>query len=609
MELQRFLKLAYSSSYNKLSRIYQIQKYILFSLKTYRGFSNKYNKFSGISDVKLRNKFESHNFTISLQNPNSTTCLDIDIGDTRSNKRQGNKTKIVDIEENELKKVQIVDTSNIVIPVLRLSRKYNSKHISPSDIVQYLDEHIIGQTKVKRAVANALLNRLRRKKIKDVFLRNSITPKNILLIGPTGVGKTEIARRLSEFVDAPFIKVEATKFTEVGFHGKDVDHIIKDLAEISLKRQKFKLLSEVREFVEKIVEKKLLEAILISLAISPSSISTSEWFFWLQHLRHGHLNDKVIDICIPDGSSLNKCKSIYNPNEYNKDNNGIFNFNFNNDNIFNINSNNINEKSSITANYFTNRHSSNLKYSSNTMENQVSNHIKVTVAEARSILIQNEINSILLQDSEFLMKKAIESTEQEGIVFIDEIDKICIKQNSHFNGPDASSEGVQRDLLSLIEGTVIATKIGDIKTDDILFITSGAFHNVKSSDMIAELQGRLPIKAELEALTYTDYIRILKEPKYSLLKQYSALLEAENIHLTFTDDSIEEMARIAFELNSYTENIGARRLHMILEAVTEDITFNADKYQLNSNIFIDKSYVINQLNSLILRYDLQKYIL
>ncbi|EEA08465.1 heat shock protein HslVU, ATPase subunit HslU, putative [Cryptosporidium muris RN66] len=608
MELRRFLKLVYSTPYNKLNRVYQIQKYILFSLEIYRIFSNKYNNFSGISDIKLRNRFEPHNFTISLQNINSITCSDVYIGDTRSNKAQSNKTKIVDIEENELKKVRIVDTSNITTPVLRLSRKYNSKHISPSDIVQYLDEYIIGQTKAKRAVANALINRLRRKKIKDVSLRSSIIPKNILLIGPTGVGKTEIARRLSQFVDAPFIKVEATRFTEVGFHGKDVDNIIKDLAEISLKRQKLKLQSEMREFVEKIVEKKLLEAILISLSISPSSISTNEWFFWLQHIRHGYLNDKVIDICIPDGLHLNKYKSICNLNEYSKDNNGIFNFNFSDD-VYNIDSNNIDEKSSITTNYFTNRHSGNLKYSNNSVENQVSNHIKVTVAEARSILIQNEINSILLQDSEFLMKRAIESTEQEGIVFIDEIDKICIKRNSHFNGPDASSEGVQRDLLSLIEGTVVATKIGDVKTDDILFIASGAFHNVKSSDMIAELQGRLPIKAELEALVYTDYIRILKEPKYSLLKQYSALLDAENIYLTFTDDSIEEMARIAFELNSYTENIGARRLHMIVEAVTEDITFNTDKYQLNSIIFIDKSYVINQLNSLILRYDLQKYIL
>ncbi|OII75928.1 heat shock protein ATPase subunit [Cryptosporidium andersoni] len=604
MELQRFLKLVYSTPYNKLSRVYQIQKYILFFLEIYGVFFNKYNKFSGISDIKLRNRFESHNFTISLQNLNSITCSNVYIGDTRSNKRQSNKTKIVDIEENELKKVRIANTSNIAIPVLRLSKKYNSKHISPSDIVQYLDEYIIGQTKAKRAVANALLNRLRRKKIKDVSLRSSITPKNILLIGPTGVGKTEIARSLSQFVDAPFIKVEATKFTEVGFHGKDVDNIIKDLAEISLKRQKLKLQSEMREFVNKIVEKKLLEAILISLAISPSSISTNELLFWLQHLRHGYLNDKVIDICIPDGLQLNEYKSMCNLNEYSKDNNGIFNFNFSDDNIYNID-----EKSNITTNYFTNRHSGNLKYSNNSVKNQVSNHIKVTVAEARSILIQNEINSILLQDSEFLMKRAIESTEQEGIVFIDEIDKICIKQNSHFNGPDASTEGVQRDLLSLIEGTVVATKIGDIKTDDILFIASGAFHNVKLSDMIAELQGRLPIRVELEALTYADYIRILKEPKYSLLKQYSALLEAENIHLTFTDDSIEEMARIAFELNSYTENIGARRLHMIVEAVTEDITFNTDKYQLNSNIFIDRSYVINQLNSLILRYDLQKYIL
>ncbi|SOV14016.1 ATP-dependent protease ATPase subunit ClpY [Plasmodium sp. gorilla clade G2] len=446
------------------------------------------------------------------------------------------------------------------------SGKSNKKCLYPHEIVEYLNKYIIGQSEAKKVVANALRQRWRRIQVSD-DMKKDIIPKNILMIGPTGVGKTEIARRISMFVDAPFIKVEATKFTEVGFHGKDVDQIIKDLVEVAVKRQKTKFEIEIREQAEEAVENIILYSLL-------GNIKEEEKNIWRKYLKDGSLDDKVISIDIP-----------------NYINNNIFS----NDSVENAvkealsNHQNIKSVKIIHQNI-----------------NKQSDKKTMTIREARQKLLQLEIDSSMNQET--ILKTAISSVEEEGIVFIDEIDKICSKSNSSYNGPDASAEGVQRDLLPLIEGCVINTKYGNINTNYILFIASGAFQRVKPNDMLNELQGRLPVHVTLSSLTIKDFIDILTKTHNNLLQQNIALLKTEGIDLKFTDDAIETIANAAHDMNFYVENIGVRRLHTIIEKIMEDINYDVYNY-VNQSIVIDKDKVNKSLEGFIKQYDLKKYII
>tara|TARA_B100000886_G_scaffold339736_1_gene306105 strand:+ start:503 stop:1924 length:1422 start_codon:yes stop_codon:yes gene_type:complete len=433
--------------------------------------------------------------------------------------------------------------------------------LSPREIVSELDRYVIGQKEAKKAVAVALRNRWRRQALSDE-MKDEVLPKNILMIGPTGVGKTEISRRLSKLAEAPFIKVEATRFTEVGYVGRDVEQIIRDLVEIAIAMEREKKRKEVNAKAQLLAEDKVLDALVGNKA----SVATRESF--RKRLRNGDLDNNQIEIEVLNTSS--SMPSFEIPGMPGA-------------NVGMVNIGDIFGKS---------------------MSNKKGKKKKMTVKESHDILVAQESDKMIEEDK--IVQEAKKSTEDNGIVFLDEIDKVSARGDRV--GGDVSREGVQRDLLPLIEGTTVNTKHGPIKTDHILFIASGAFQLAKPSDLLPELQGRLPIRVELSALDEKDFIRILKEPDNSLIKQYKALLKTENVDLEFKDDGIEMLAKISTEVNSSIENIGARRLHTIIEKVLDDISFNATD-KAGEKIVVDKKFVEKNLGNLVKDTDLSKFIL
>ena len=433
--------------------------------------------------------------------------------------------------------------------------------LSPREIVSELDRYVIGQKEAKKAVAVALRNRWRRQALTDE-MRDEVLPKNILMIGPTGVGKTEISRRLSRLAEAPFIKVEATRFTEVGYVGRDVEQIVRDLIEIAIAMERERKRKEVKAKAELKAEEKVLDALVGNKA----SVATRESF--RKRLRNGDLDKNEIEIEVQDISS------------------GIQSFEIPGmpgGNVGMVNLGDILGKS---------------------MGNKKGKKKKMTVKESHGILVAQESDKMIEEDK--IIKEAKKATEENGIVFLDEIDKVSARSDRV--GGDVSREGVQRDLLPLIEGTTVSTKHGPIKTDHILFIASGAFQLAKPSDLLPELQGRLPIRVELNALNEGDFKRILKEPDNSLIKQYKALLKTEDVTLEFSEDGIDMLAKISAEVNASVENIGARRLHTIIEKVLDEISFNATD-KAGETITVDKKFVQENLGNLVKDTDLSKFIL
>jgi ATP-dependent HslUV protease ATP-binding subunit HslU len=431
--------------------------------------------------------------------------------------------------------------------------------MTPQEIVSELDRHIVGQQAAKRAVAIALRNRWRRQQV-DEKLRPEITPKNILMIGPTGVGKTEIARRLAQLADAPFIKVEATKFTEVGYVGKDVDTIVRDLAEVAVKQTRQAAMRKVRTRAEDHAEDRILDVLLPGTA---ADNSTRQGF--RKKLREGQLDDKDIELDLADARAPLEVMGPAGMEEMAEQLRGVF--------------------SQLGAGRRKQR--------------------KLRIAEALRLLTEEEAAKLV--NEEEIRTEAIHNAEQNGIVFIDEIDKVCSRTEGA-SSADVSRQGVQRDLLPLVEGTTVSTKYGPVRTDHVLFIASGAFHLAKPSDLIPELQGRLPIRVELQSLSVQDFEAILTQTHASLVRQYQALLATEGVSLQFTPEGITRLAAIAYEVNERTENIGARRLSTVMERLLDEVSFDAARLE-GQTVIVDAAYVDTRLQALSRNEDLSRYIL
>jgi ATP-dependent HslUV protease ATP-binding subunit HslU len=447
--------------------------------------------------------------------------------------------------------------------------------LTPKEIVSELDKYVVGQHDAKRAVAIALRNRMRRQKLPP-DIAEEIMPKNIIMIGPTGVGKTEIARRLARLANSPFLKVEASKFTEVGYVGRDVESMIRDLVEIAIDMVREEKLEEVTEKAEQQAEERLLDLLLPS---TPTATSSTAGFALVtegdsasrtreklrDQLREGKLDERMVELEVRERSTP----------------------------AFEIISNQGVEEMDI-----------NIKDMLPNIFGQRTKKRKMKVSEAFEYLVQEEESRLI--DMDQVTRTAVERVEQSGIIFLDEIDKIAGRESGH--GPDVSREGVQRDILPIVEGTTVNTRYGMVRTDHILFVAAGAFHVSKPSDLIPELQGRFPIRVELKSLTMEDFIKILTEPKSSLVKQYTALLETEGLKLTFTREALDEVARFAFQVNEATENIGARRLHTIMERVLDEISFNAPDMNEKA-VNVDAEYVKKMLADIVKDQDLSRYIL
>jgi ATP-dependent HslUV protease ATP-binding subunit HslU len=434
--------------------------------------------------------------------------------------------------------------------------------MTPREIVQELDKHIIGQDQAKRSVAIALRNRWRRMQV-EVDLRNEITPKNILMMGPTGVGKTEIARRLARLANAPFIKVEATKFTEVGYVGREVDSIIRDLTDVAIKLTREVEMEKVKHRAEDAAEDRVLDALLPPPAHGEAEETDTRQKF-RKMLREGKLDDKEIEIEIQAAQIGVEIMAPPGMEEMTSQLQGMF----------------------------------------QNMGQAQTQERKLRVTDALKLLAEEEAAKLVNEDE--IKEAALEAVEQNGIVFIDEIDKVA--RRSDTQGADVSREGVQRDLLPLVEGCTVTTKYGVVKTDHILFIASGAFHLCKPSDLIPELQGRLPIRVELDALSSDDFVKILTEPDASLTEQYSALMDTEGLQLSYTEDGVRRIAEVAFQVNEKTENIGARRLHTVMERLLETISYEAADRSGQKTV-IDAAYVDDHLGELAEDEDLSRYIL
>ncbi len=438
--------------------------------------------------------------------------------------------------------------------------------MTPQEIVSELDHHIVGQANAKRAVAIALRNRWRRQQVEG-SLRQEITPKNILMIGPTGVGKTEIARRLARLADAPFIKVEATKFTEVGYVGKDVDAIIRDLAEMAVKQTRESEMKKVRVRAEDAAEERILDVLIpparAATGAEPATDSTARQVF-RKKLREGGLDDKEIEVDLAESRPQVELMGPAGMEEMTEQLRGMF----------------------------------------SQMGQGKRHNRKLKIAEALKLLTEEEAGKLV--NEEEIRTRAIQNAEQNGIVFIDEIDKVAARQET--SGADVSRQGVQRDLLPLVEGTTVSTKYGMVKTDHILFIASGAFHLSKPSDLIPELQGRFPIRVELESLSVQDFEAILTQTHASLVKQYQALLATEGVVLEFLPEGITRLAHIAFDVNERTENIGARRLATVMERLLDDVSFDAARLA-GQTVTVDAAYVDTRLQTLSQDEDLSRYIL
>lgn len=466
-----------------------------------------------------------------------------------------------------------------------MSKKSNNKtkgnklnhELTPSQIVENLNKYIIGQNEAKRAVAIALRNRWRRQQIKDT-LKEEILPNNIILIGPTGVGKTEIARRLAKLANAPFVKVEASKYTEVGYVGRDVESMIRDLTDVAVNMVKSEKTTDVQSKAEQIAEERILDILIPAIKKTGSSAAqedpsseayqnqkTREWM--REKLKKGELDNKMIEFDVAAQTAIGM--QVLGP--FGMDDMGI-----------------------------------NIQEIMGSIMPKKKKKRKTSIKEARVIMTQEEAQKLI--DMEAVQKEAIQRVENSGIVFIDEIDKIA-GGGSKSQGPDVSREGVQRDLLPIVEGSNVNTKYGVVKTDHILFIASGAFHIAKPSDLIPELQGRFPIRVELKSLTEDDFVKILTTTENALLKQYSALLETEGVKLEFTNDGIREIAKIATEVNEQVENIGARRLHTILTTLLDDILFDVPDKIPSESVKITSEFVKGKLDSIVKNRDLSKFIL